>query len=116
MTRILAIATLLCLSTCTGTVPAFAATTMVASYYGSESGNRTASGERFNPNGLTAAHRTLPFGTMLKVCYRGCVVVRISDRGPAKWTRRSLDLSKGAAARIGMLHVGVARVTVERVK
>lgn len=92
-----------------------AATSMVASYYGSESGSRTASGERFNPNGLTAAHRTLPFGTRLRVCYRGaCVVVRVTDRGPARWTHRSLDLSKGAARAIGMLHVGVARVQVER--
>ncbi len=89
--------------------------TMVASYYGSESGNRTANGERFNPHGLTAAHRTLPFGTRLRVCYRGCVVVRVNDRGP--FIRgRSLDLSAGAAARIGMLGVGVARVTVERVR
>lgn len=96
--------------------PAVGAETMVASYYGSESGNRTANGERFHPSGLTAAHRTLPFGTVLRVCYRGCVVVRVSDRGPAKWTKRSLDLSKGAAARIGMLHVGVARVEVERVR
>lgn len=90
-----------------------AAESMVASYYGSESGHRTASGERFNPNGMTAAHRTLPFGTRLRVCYHGCVVVRISDRGP--FIRgRQLDLSKGAAARIGMLGRGVARVTVER--
>lgn len=95
--------------------PAFAATTMVASYYGAESGNRTASGERFNPNGMTAAHRTLPFGTMLRVCYHGCVVVRVNDRGP--FIRgRQLDLSRGAAARIGMLGRGVARVQVERVK
>lgn len=92
-----------------------AAETMVASYYGSESGNRTASGERFNPNGLTAAHRTLPFGTRLRVCYRGCVVVRVNDRGP--FIRgRSLDLSAGAARRIGLTAVGVANVNVERVK
>jgi rare lipoprotein A len=87
---------------------------MVASYYGAESGTRTASGAPFRPNGLTAAHRTLPFGTVLRVCYRTCVVVRVSDRGPAKWTHRSLDLSRGAAAAIGMLGVGVARVSVER--
>jgi rare lipoprotein A len=93
-----------------------AAETMRASYYGSESGSRTASGERFRPNGMTAAHRKLPFGTRLRVCYRGCVVVRITDRGPAKWTHRSLDLSKGAAAQIGMLRVGEASVQVERVK
>jgi rare lipoprotein A len=114
MIRAALLAMLLPLASCAG-APAFAATTMVASYYGSESGNRTASGERFNPNGLTAAHRTLPFGTRLRVCYRGaCVVVRISDRGPAKWTGRQLDLSKGAARAIGMLRVGVARVQVER--
>jgi rare lipoprotein A len=106
----------LCLGSCGLGAPAFAATHMRASYYGAESGRRTASGERFNPNRLTAAHRTLPFGTRLRVCYRGCVVVRISDRGPAKWRGRSLDLSRGAAARIGMLHVGVAMVEVSRVE
>lgn len=90
-----------------------AAETMVASYYGSESGNRTASGERFRPSGLTAAHRTLPFGTRLRVCYRGCVVVRVNDRGPFI-KGRQLDLSRGAARRIGLTHVGVARVQVER--
>lgn len=112
MTRILSLALLLTLSTCAGS-PAYAQT-MLASYYGSESGNRTANGERFNPHGLTAAHRTLPFGTRLRVCYSGCVVVRINDRGP--FVRgRSLDLSKGAARAIGMLGVGVARVSVERV-
>ena len=93
-------------------VPAIGAETMRASYYGS--GSRTASGERFHPNAMTAAHRKLPFGTRLRVCYRGCVVVRVTDRGPARWTHRSLDLSKGAAARIGMLRVGVANVSVER--
>lgn len=88
---------------------------MRASYYGSESGSRTASGERFNPNGLTAAHRTLPFGTRLRVCYRGCVVVRVTDRGP--FIRgRQLDLSAGAARRIGLTKVGVAMVEVERVR
>lgn len=113
MRKIFLWVTLLCsLSTCAGS-PAYART-MLASYYGSESGNRTANGERFRPNGLTAAHRTLPFGTRLRVCYRGCVVVRVNDRGP--FVRgRSLDLSKGAARAIGMLGVGVARVSVERV-
>lgn len=110
----LTFATFLCLSSCAGS-PAYAAESMVASYYGAESGNRTANGERFNPNGLTAAHRTLPFGTRLRVCYQGCVTVRVNDRGP--FIRgRQLDLSRGAAARIGMLGRGVARVSVERVK
>lgn len=86
---------------------------MRASYYGSESGNRTASGSRFNPHGMTAAHKTLPFGTVLKVCYRGCVVVTINDRGP--FVRgRHLDLSRGAAVAIGLTSVGVGTVQVER--
>lgn len=89
------------------------AETMVASYYGSESGSRTANGERFNQHGMTAAHKTLPFGTRLRVCRAGCVTVRINDRGP--FIRgRSLDLSKGAAAAIGLTRVGVGRVMVER--
>ncbi len=70
----------------------------------------TASGERFNPGAMTAAHRTLPFGTMVRVTYRGrSVVVRINDRGP--FIRgRSLDLSKAAARRIGC--GGVCRVSM----
>ena len=83
-----------------------------ASWYGRESGPRTASGERFDPNAMTAAHRTLPFGTLVRVTYRGrSVVVRINDRGPAKWTRRDIDLSEGAARRIGLS--GVGAVTLE---
>lgn len=113
MKHIATLAALLCLASCAGS-PAYA-DSMVASYYGSESGNRTANGERFSPHGLTAAHRTLPFGTMLRVCYHGCVVVRVNDRGP--FVRgRSLDLSAGAARVIGMLGRGVARVQVERVR
>ena len=91
--------------------PVYAANCM-ASWCGSESGNRTASGERFNPNGMTAAHRSLPFGTRLRVCHRGCITVRISDRGP--FIRgRCLDLSRGAARAIGV--GGTARVHFERV-
>ena len=89
-----------------------AAQAETASYYGFESGRRTASGERFDPNAMTAAHRTLPFGTLVRVTYRGrSVVVRINDRGPAKWTRRDIDLSEGAARRIGLS--GVGTVTLE---
>jgi rare lipoprotein A len=92
--------------------PAFAEP-MVASFYGSESGSRTASGARFVPSGLTAAHRTLPFGTRLRVCLSGCVVVVVNDRGP--FIRgRSLDLSSGAARAIGLTARGVGRVEVER--
>jgi rare lipoprotein A len=114
--RIVLLFTIIAFALCAA-VPALGAERVRASYYGSESSNRTASGERFRPNGLTAAHRTLPFGTRLRVCLAGrCVVVRISDRGPARWTGRSLDLSKGAARVIGMLRVGVASVEVERVR
>ena len=87
---------------------------MVASHYGSESGSRTANGEPFNGSSMTAAHRTLPFGTKLRVSYRGkSVVVRINDRGP--YIRgRQLDLSTAAARRIGMISAGVAKVCTER--
>lgn len=87
--------------------------TMVASFYGAESGKRTASGARFNPNGLTAAHRTLPFGTRLRVC-RGerCVSVRVNDRGPFI-KGRQLDLAEGAAREIGLPGVGRVEVTRE---
>ena len=86
----------------------------VASYYGFESGKKTANGERFNPLGMTAAHKTLPFGTMLRVTYQGrSVVVRVSDRGPFI-KGRDLDLSLGAARAIGLTGVGVGHVTVER--
>ena len=82
-----------------------------ASYYGFESGRHTASGERFDPNAMTAAHRTLPFGTLLRVTYQGrSVVVRINDRGPFV-KGRDIDLSQGAARRIGL--PGVGQVTVE---
>jgi len=85
--------------------PAVAGQTVRATWYGAEhAGNRTASGERFNPNGLTAAHRTLPFGTCLRVSNPKTgrsVAVRINDRGP--FTKGvSLDLSHGAARAIGM--------------
>lgn len=87
-----------------------------ASYYGAKhQGKRTASGERFNQHGLTAAHRGLPFGTRVKVTNLGndkTVVVRINDRGPH--TRgRLIDLSREAAERLGMLRSGTARVRVQ---
>lgn len=90
--------------------------TMVASHYGAESGNRTANGERFDGSGMTAAHKTLPFGTKLKVSYRGkSVVVRINDRGPYI-KGRSLDLSTAAARKIGLTKAGVATVRACRVR
>lgn len=85
-----------------------------ASWYGTESGNRTANGEPFTGKSLTAAHRSLPFGTRLKVTYKGkSVVVRINDRGPAKWTGRFLDLSKAAASQLGLIPRGHDYVCAE---
>ncbi|QDM14919.1 septal ring lytic transglycosylase RlpA family protein [Tardiphaga sp. vice352] len=85
----------------------------MASFYGSESGSRTASGQRFNQGAMTAAHRSLPFGTKLRVTHAGrSVVVTINDRGP--FIRgRVLDLSKGAASVIGLTSRGVGRVVAE---
>ena len=84
-----------------------------ASFYGSESGSRTASGQRFNQNAMTAAHRSLPFGTKLRVTHRGqSVVVTINDRGPFI-KGRVLDLSTGAARAIGLTGAGVGHVTAE---
>ncbi len=90
--------------------------TGVASYYGAKhQGKRTASGERFNKNSLTAAHRQLPFGTRVKVTNlnndKSCVV-RINDRGPH--TRgRLIDVSHEAAEQLGMLRSGTAKVRVQ---
>jgi rare lipoprotein A len=85
----------------------------MASFYGNESGSRTASGQRFNQNAMTAAHRSLPFGTKLRVTHGGqSVVVTINDRGP--FVRgRVLDLSTGAARAIGLTGAGVGRVVAE---
>jgi rare lipoprotein A len=85
----------------------------MASYYGNESGSRTASGARFNQNAMTCAHRSLPFGTKLRVTHRGqSVVVTVNDRGPFI-KGRVLDLSTGAARAVGLTGAGVGRVTAE---
>ena len=87
---------------------------VITSWYGPGfNGNLTANGERFNQNGLTAAHKTLPFGTRLRVCFKRCAVVRVNDRGPYIHGR-SIDLSKGAADAIGLTSYGVGRVTMTR--
>jgi len=85
----------------------------MASYYGRElAGNRTASGEAFNPDDLTCAHRTLAFGTRIRVTNLAngkSVIVRVNDRGP--WGRgRVIDISQAAAKQIGMHRTGTARV------
>ena len=85
----------------------------VASFYGNESGSKTASGQRFNENDMTAAHRSLPFGTKLRVTHNGrSVVVTVNDRGPFI-KGRVLDLSTGAARAVGLTSAGVGHVTAE---
>ena len=86
----------------------------MASFYGNESGSKTASGQRFNQNAMTAAHRSLPFGTKLKVTHGSrSVVVTINDRGPFI-KGRVLDLSTGAASAVGLTRAkGVGRVVAE---
>jgi rare lipoprotein A (peptidoglycan hydrolase) len=83
-----------------------------ASYY--RTGQRTASGETYDPDGLTAAHRTLPFGSVIRVTNRttgDSVVVRVNDRGPfARREVRCLDLSRAAMAAIGGITAGVVPV------
>ena len=91
---------------------ALSAGTMLTSWYGPGfNGNLTANGERYDMYGISAAHKTLPFGTRLRVCYEGCVDVRINDRGPYIGARE-LDLSYGAAKAIGLIEPGVAEVSV----
>ena len=90
-----------------------------ASFYAAKfNGRRTANGERFSSKLLTAAHLTLPFGTLLKVLNptnNQSVIVRINDRGP--YIRgRLLDLSRAAADRLGITRLGVARVEIEILK
>ncbi len=90
----------------------------VASYYGSKlAGHKTANGERYDPDELTAAHKTLPFGTIVEVTRTDgrSVRVRINDRGPFV-KGRVIDLSRSAAKAIGLLRDGVAEVTVRVVE
>ena len=92
--------------------PVLATGSMLSSWYGPYfHGRLTANGERYDMYGYTAAHKTLPFGTQLRVCYEGCVDVRINDRGPFIGARE-LDLSYGAAKAIGLVKPGVANVQV----
>lgn len=85
----------------------------VASYYGRElAGNRTASGERFDPETLTAAHPTIPFGSRVRVTHAGSglsTIVRINDRGPFRG-KRIIDISLAAARAIGLDRAGTGRV------
>jgi rare lipoprotein A len=120
-TNILLLLTLLiplgaCQSTTTTTKslnPSVGGTITKTSWYGAESGKHTATGEKFNRNGLTAAHRTLPFGTRVHLTNPSngkSVIVRINDRGPAKWTGRNLDVAQGAARTLGFEGAGTAKL------
>lgn len=89
----------------------------IASWYGDRHhGRRTASGEVFDMNALTAAHKTLPFGTRVRVRHLATgleVTVRINDRGPFTGGR-IIDLSRAAAERIGLIRAGVSPVVLLR--
>ncbi|MGR8933017.1 MAG: septal ring lytic transglycosylase RlpA family protein [Gammaproteobacteria bacterium] len=88
----------------------------IASYYSDKfHGRRTASGERYNKNGLTAEHASLPFGTVLRVTNlknNRSVKVRVNDRAN-RHNKRLVDLSKRAAKELGIIHAGLARVEIE---
>jgi rare lipoprotein A len=87
----------------------------IAYYGGKFAGRKTASGERFNPSALTMAHRTLPFGTMVRVTNLNNnkrVTVRVNDRGPSTPDRMG-DVSKAAAIKLGMIKSGTAQVRFE---
>jgi rare lipoprotein A len=88
----------------------------IASYYAEEfHGRKTSNGETYDMNDLTAAHQTLPFGTIVKVTNKSTgrsVIVRINDRGPFL-KDRIIDLSRGAAEKIGMIGPGSAEVHLE---
>ena len=89
-----------------------------ASWYGSESGNRTANGEQFRPGWITAAHTTLPLPTYVEVTALDSgrrIIVRVNDRGPFA-LGRIIDLSRGAAEQLGIKAQGHAAVRVRRVE
>jgi rare lipoprotein A len=88
----------------------------LATYYSPKfAGRKTASGERYNPKAYTAAHRTLPFGTRVRITNLRngkSVVVRINDRGPVS-RKRIIDVSYAAAAVIGLHRIGICKVKLD---
>ncbi len=93
--------------------------TGIASYYGKKfNGKKTSNGETFDMYGLTAAHKTFPFGTIIRVVdlkNGNTVIVRVNDRMPT-YNGRLIDLSYGAAKELGMLTDGIAEVRLEILK
>jgi rare lipoprotein A (peptidoglycan hydrolase) len=101
-----------------GAEPETARQIVRASWYGGGErlSQHTSSGEIFRPMGQTAAHRTLPFGTLLRVSALSTgrsTIVKVNDRGPAASTGRALDLSRGAAVALGIAGQGEAKVAIE---
>jgi rare lipoprotein A len=115
----LGVATSVSIASAKGRTSGVKATSGSASWYGGQfHGRKTANGERYNMNGLTAAHRSLPFGTKVRVTNRKngkSVVVRINDRGPYVG-KRVIDLSRGAAQAVSMIHSGTAPVTLQVIR
>lgn len=115
---LLVLAVAACLTGCAGTgggVEVGETEHGYASWYGSENGSHTASGEHFNPQALTAAHRRLPFGSIVRVTNEEngkSVDVRINDRGPFAGGR-IIDVSSAAAEELGMKTAGVVRVELD---
>ncbi len=101
----------------TSTTGAFAGDQCGGASWYSLPGNRTASGDRMNPSAMTAAHKTLPFGTKVRVVDQRTgksILVTINDRGP--FVRgRIIDLSKAAATKLGFRNAGHTKVCIERV-
>ena len=100
------------------TQPSNAGTVCEASYYGGGKGEHlskyTSNGDVFNHRAMTAAHRSLPFGSKVRVTLGSrSVVVTVNDRGPARSTGRCIDLSRGAASALGMIRRGTAHVRIE---
>lgn len=91
-------------------------TTVVTSWY--QHGIKTASGQRFDPNGLSAAHRTLPFGTKLRLTNPNngrSIIVTVNDRGP--FIRGTgLDVSRGAAQQLGFIRQGKTKLQIQVLK
>jgi len=89
---------------------------MKTTWYGGKwHGRTTSSGAKFNKNGMTAAHRTLPFGTVLILEHEGkLAAVMVTDRGPMEWTGKDLDITERAAEVLGMKRKGTATLNVRR--
>ena len=104
----------------TAATPPLARDEGIATWYGKEfAGRKTASGESFDPSAMTAAHRTLRFGTWVEVTRVDdgrAVRVRITDRGPFGHEDRIIDLSRGAAEKLGIVKAGVAKVKLRVVE